>query len=60
MDNLDPHKPARVAMILFNERYAQQCGGSMDFWESLTDSQRDLCRNLVAQIECSREETNKE
>ena len=49
--NLNPHKPAVAAMYLWGSRYAAQGGGSMDFWDTLRDSQRDLCRRLVARIE---------
>jgi len=45
--NLNPHKPARVAMILWNERYAAQRGGSMDFWDELTASEQEICREIL-------------
>jgi hypothetical protein len=49
--NLHPHKAARVAMILYNKRYAyKQRGGSMDFWDSLTEGERQTCRDLVIEI----------
>ena len=51
--NLNPHKPARVAMILWCERYAKQNGGALDFWKSLTDYERRTCRELVEQIEAA-------
>lgn len=55
--NLRPHKAARVAMILYNERYAfKQKGGSMDFWDSLTSGEQQTCRELVAQIEVAPDE----
>ncbi len=55
--NLNPHKAARVAMILWNERYAfKQRGGSMDFWDSLTDGERETCRGLVREIEAAPKE----
>ena len=49
--NLNPHKPARVAMILWNEKYASQGGGSMDFWDRLSESDKKLCRDILQQIE---------
>ena len=49
--NLNPHKAARVAMTLWNQEYARQRGGSMDFWDELTESQKELCREIVEQIE---------
>ena len=36
--NLDPHRPARCAMWLYGERYKNQSGGSMDFWDNLSGS----------------------
>ena len=46
--NLHPHAEARLAMSLWSERYAfQQSGGSMDFWDSLTERQQRLCRDIV-------------
>lgn len=43
--NLNPHKPARVAMLLFNDRYAAQSGGSMDFWGTLSNREKCICRS---------------
>ena len=34
--NLNPHKPAVMAMCLLSRHYAAQSGGSMDFWDSLS------------------------
>ena len=48
--NLNPHKEARAAMWLFSSRYAAQKGGSMDFWDSLSESDKRLCRELVDEI----------
>ena len=48
--NLNPHAPARVAMVLYNERYAAQRGGSMDFWDSLREGERDTCRKIAQEI----------
>lgn len=49
--NLNPHKPARVAMLLWNKEYAAQPGGSMDFWDSLTEFDKRICREAVRDIE---------
>jgi hypothetical protein len=48
--NLIPHAAARVAMALYNERYAAQGGGSMDFWDSLTDGEKQTCASIAKQI----------
>ena len=54
--DLHPHKAARAAMWLWGQRYSQQRGGSMTFWDRLTDSERDLCRRMVAEIEAAEPE----
>jgi hypothetical protein len=48
--NLNPHKAARIAMLLWNERYAAQRGGSMEFWDSLTEAERQTCRKCLEQV----------
>lgn len=58
--NLNPHRPALAAMYVWSFRYAQQRGGSMDFWESLPAHEKDLCRRLVADVLAAREETAQE
>lgn len=49
--DLHPHKQARAAMWLWGKRYAEQNLGSMGFWDSLTPSERELCRRMVKEIE---------
>ena len=51
--DLNPHKPARFAMWLWGERYARQGLGSMGFWDSLTDQERNIARLAVSQIEAA-------
>lgn len=48
--NLNPHAEARAAMYLWGDEYAQQGGGSMDFWDRLSESRKRLCRDLVDEI----------
>ncbi len=48
--NLNPHKPARLAMTMWGEEYAAQRGGSMEFWDNLSDSRKRLCREIVGRI----------
>lgn len=49
--NLNPHAEARLAMALWGHEYAyEQKGGSMDFWDSRTASQKRLCVDLVTGI----------
>ena len=49
--NLNPHKPAVMAMCLFNRHYAAQSGGSMDFWAGLTTGEQQTCRDLVKRLD---------
>ena len=54
--NLNPHKPAKAAMWLFGDKYARQRGGSMDFWDSLSQSEKMLCRELIRDVNDARDE----
>lgn len=54
--DLDPHKAARFAMWFFHERYSRQRLGSMGFWDSLTERDRDMCREAVREILAARDE----
>ena len=54
--NLNPHKAALVAMTLYCREYAEQSGGSMDFWDSLTESQKRTCREALKRIERAKPE----
>lgn len=58
--NLNPHRPARCAMWLYDYRYINQKGGSMDFWDSLSESEKDTCRRMANEISCTRPETDSE
>lgn len=49
--NLKPHKFAVAAMWLFGESYSKQSGGSMDFWDSLSESRKSVCKSMVSAIE---------
>lgn len=51
--NLAPHRAAVAAMWLFGADYADQRGGSMDFWDSLNEAQKYNCRRLVSDIEAA-------
>ena len=49
--NLHPHAEARLAMALWDHEYAyKQSGGSMDFWDSRSPRQKQICVNIVSQI----------
>lgn len=45
--NLTPTRAARVAMIIWGEDYSKQSGGSMDFWDRLTEAQQRRCQMVV-------------
>ena len=48
--NLNPTPGARVAMVLYGPRYGAFSGGSMDFWDSLSDSERVLCSRTADDV----------
>ena len=54
--NLNPHRAAKAAMWLWGDKYAAQHGGSMDFWDSLSEGDKDLARRMVRDILGSPEE----
>ena len=54
--NLNPHKSAVAAMCIWGKRYSEQGGGSMDFWDALSESEKDIARALVERIEAARKE----
>lgn len=45
--NLNPTAPAIVAMYKWTDRYAEQNGGTMDFWDTLSEREHKFC------IECA-------
>lgn len=45
--NLHPHGEARIAMIIWGDRYAAQTGGSMDFYDSLSNGEKATCRSAL-------------
>lgn len=48
--NLNPHAEAIAAMYLYGDEYAAQGGGSMDFWDKLSESRKNICRAFVVRI----------
>lgn len=50
--NLDPHREARLAMLVWGYEYAhKQSGGSMDFYDSLSDSRKRNLREWCDQLD---------
>lgn len=45
--NLNPTPAARVAMIIWGKEYSEQRGGSMEFWDSLSDFRKRRCEMVV-------------
>jgi hypothetical protein len=58
--NLNPHKAARVALLLYGREYAAQNGGSMDFWDKLSEGRKQTCREELEKIEKAPKEPEKE
>ena len=54
--NLNPHREARLAMIKWSAQYAAQGGGSMDFWDTLHESKKRLCREWCSLLESTERE----
>lgn len=54
--NLNPHKPAVIAMWLWGHEYSQQGGGSMDFWDKLSESRKRICRECLDRLQKAPEE----
>lgn len=48
--NLNPTAPARVAMAMWGKRYSEQRGGSMDFWDTLTEGEQRTCREVAEKV----------
>ena len=55
--NLNPHAEAIAAMHFWSHSYAhEQRGGSMDFWDSLPEWKKDICREAVDKIIAAKRE----
>lgn len=48
--NLHPHAEAIVAMLLWGEEYSEQGGGSMDFYDGLSEARKRQCASVVNRI----------
>lgn len=45
--NINPTPEAVVAMNLFGTDYGHQNGGSMDFWDNLSEGRKRRCRMIA-------------
>ena len=48
--DLNPHKPARMAMWLWSADYAARGLGSMGYWDQLREGEKETCRRAVKEI----------
>lgn len=51
--NLNPTPEAALAMIVYGDVYSAQRGGSMDFWDGLTDGVQSSIRRMLKNIEAA-------
>ena len=49
-ENINPTPEAVMAMELWCDNYARQKGGSMDFWDGLSETGKRRCQDAVARI----------
>lgn len=50
-DLKESHKSAKAAMWLFGSEYGPQSLGINDFYDQLPDNRKDMCRQMVTEIE---------
>lgn len=48
--NLKPTAEAKMAMYIWGKEYSGSTLGSMDFWDSLSDGQRNIATTAVKEI----------
>lgn len=51
--NLNPTAPACVAMAMWGKRYSEQRGGSMDFWDKLSQGEQQTCIDIAEKIKAA-------
>jgi hypothetical protein len=52
--NLNPHRAAKAAMWLYGKDYANQGGGSMDFWDRLPKHRKQTSIRMIKELEKTR------
>lgn len=60
MNSRKPHKAAMLAAFKWSVRYGSKGWGVMEFWHSLDEYERRMCRDAVEQINAAREEHQEE
>ena len=48
--NLNPTPEAVIAMWMYGQEYSQQHGGSMEFWDKLSEGKKQACRDIVKRV----------
>jgi len=54
--NFNPHREARLAMLVYHREYAAQSGGVMDFYESLPSATRLMLNRWCDELDATRRE----
>jgi hypothetical protein len=54
--NINSHRAATFARIYWGKRYSEQRGGTMDFWDILSRTEKAFCRECVEEINRHRAE----
>ena len=49
--NLNQQREAKLAMIVWGKEYSEQRGGSMDFWDKISESRQKLCIEWCTKLE---------
>jgi len=49
--NLNPTPAAKVAMIIWGKKYSEQRGGSMEFFNALSEDMRNRCELVVTELQ---------
>ena len=52
--NINPTKVAVAAKFIYADRYYNQQGGTMDFWDGLSQNRKKNCEACVAEIDAAR------
>lgn len=48
--NLNPTPAAVVAMNIYGKAYSEQRGGSMEFWDKLSQEDRNYCEHFATHV----------
>lgn len=48
--NANPTPEALLAMHMWGQEYSEQKGGSMDFWDKLSNHRKNICKRGIKRI----------